>query len=143
MQIPYEAIVAQAAEAIIFADREGLIRVWNRAAEHVFGFTAEQALGASLDLIIPERLRKAHWEAFDRAIESGVAKHPDRVRTTRALHADGQPRYVDMSFGVVVDDQGKALGALALGRDCTERYLAERAKREADQAASGSRPAAS
>jgi PAS domain S-box-containing protein len=62
----FEAIVEQAPAAIILADREGLIRVWNRASEALFGFGAAEVLGRSLDVIIPEHLRKAHWEGYER-----------------------------------------------------------------------------
>lgn len=119
------AIVDQAPDAIIFADRDGSIRIWNRGAERIFGYSAAEALGASLDLIIPERFRRAHWEGFRRAIETGGTKYTGRVLTTRSAHRDGSKLYVDLSFGLVRDDGGAILGALAIGRDTTARYLAE------------------
>jgi PAS domain S-box-containing protein len=121
------AIVAQAPDAIIFADRGGIIRLWNRGAERIFGYPASEALGASLDLIIPERFRRAHWEGFQRAIDTGRTKYADRVLTTRSAHRDGSKLYVDLSFGLVTDDKGAILGALAIGRDCTARYVADAA----------------
>lgn len=119
------AIVDQAPDAIIFADRDGLIRIWNRGAERIFGYATAEALGASLDLIIPERFRRAHWEGFQRAIDTGRTKYADRVLTTRSAHRDGSKLYVDLSFGLVRGDQGDILGALAIGRDSTARYAAE------------------
>jgi PAS domain S-box-containing protein len=119
------AIVDQAPDAIIFADRDGSIRIWNRGAERIFGYSAAEALGASLDLIIPERFRRAHWEGFRRAIETGGTKYTGRVLTTRSAHRDGSKLYLDLSFGLVRDDGGAILGALAIGRDTTARYLAE------------------
>lgn len=121
------AIVDAASEAIIFADREGRIRLWNRGAGLVFGYDAAEAVGQSLDLIVPERLRRAHWEGFDASIASGHTKHADRVLTTRSMHKDGRTLYVDLSFGLVKDANGDVQGAFAVGRDCTQRYLAERA----------------
>jgi len=121
------AIVAQAPDAIIFADRSGIIRLWNRGAERIFGYPPADALGASLDLIIPERFRRAHWEGFQRAIDTGRTKYADRVLTTRSAHRDGSKLYVDLSFGLVTDDKGAILGALAIGRDCTARYVADAA----------------
>ena len=118
------AIVENASEAIIFADREGRIRLWNRGATLVFGYAASEMIGESLDRIIPERLRAAHWDAFNRSIETGHTKHIDRVLTTRSMHEDGRKLYVDLSFGLVKDANGIVLGAFAVGRDCTERYLA-------------------
>ncbi|HEX4522267.1 MAG TPA: PAS domain S-box protein [Casimicrobiaceae bacterium] len=124
-----QAIVDQAPDAIIFADRDGMIRLWNRGAERIFGYAAAEALGASLDLIIPERFRRAHWEGFRRAIDTGRTKYADRALTTRSAHRDGSKLYVDLSFGLVTDDGGMILGALAIGRDCTERYAADAALR--------------
>lgn len=118
-------IVTAASEAVIFADREGRIRLWNRGAELLFGYAAAEVDGERLDIIIPERLRRAHWEAFDRSIETGRTKHVDRVLTTRSMHKNGARLYVDLSFGLVKDAQGAVIGAFAVGRDCTERYLAE------------------
>lgn len=124
-----QAIVDQAPDAIIFADRDGTIRVWNRGAEAVFGFAAAEVLGESLDVIIPERLRAAHWEGFRRAIDAGQTKYGNRVMTTRSVHKNGSKLYVDLSFGLVKDRAGVVTGALAVGRDCTARYLSERALR--------------
>jgi PAS domain S-box-containing protein len=110
----FEAIVEQAPNGIIFADREGLIRVWNQGAETIFGHPAAEVLGKSLDVIIPERLRRAHWEGFTKAIETGHTKFGGRVMTTRSNHKDGSKLYVDMSFGLVRDRDGQVAGALAI-----------------------------
>ena len=126
----FRRIVEQTTDAIIFADREGLIRIWNQGAESVFGFPAEDVLGKSLDVIIPEEMRKRHWESYGKAIAAGKTKMGSRVLTTRSLHKDGSRLYVDLSFTVIVDDSGHAEGALAIGRDVTERYLADRALRK-------------
>jgi PAS domain S-box-containing protein len=132
---PYEAIVEQAPDAVIFADPDGLIRVWNRGAEAIFGYAAPEVLGTSLDIIIPEPLRKAHWAGFRKALESGTTKYSGRVLTTRSMHKDGRRLYVDLSFSLVRDAAGAIIGALAMARDCTERYLAEKAR--AAKSASG------
>ena len=126
----HRRIVEQTTDAVIFADREGLIRIWNRGAEAVFGFPAAEALGQSLDILIPEELRKRHWEGYNRAIEAGRTRLGSRVLVTRGLHRDGSRLYVDLSFAVIVDDGGRAEGALAVGRNVTERYLADRALRK-------------
>lgn len=122
-----QGIIESTSDAVIFASRDGLIRLWNRGAELLFGHSAAEAIGQSLDLIIPERLRPAHWEAFDRSLETGRTKYTDRVLTTRSVHKNGSKLYVDLSFGLVKDANGVATGAFAIGRDCTARYLAERA----------------
>ncbi|HET9685123.1 MAG TPA: PAS domain S-box protein [Gemmatimonadaceae bacterium] len=127
----FEALVEQLPVSVILADREGLIRVWNRASEAIFGFTAKEVLGRSLDVIIPEHLRQAHWDGYNRSLASGQTKYSGRVMTTRAVHKDGRKLYVDFSFAMLKDVSGAVVGAMATGRDITERYLAERAKRTA------------
>jgi PAS domain S-box-containing protein len=120
-------IVDATSDAVIFADRGGRVRLWNRGAELVFGHTAEEMIGQRLDVIIPERLRKAHWDGFERSLASGRTKYSDRVLTTRSVHKSGRKLYVDLSFGLVKDANGVAVGAFAIGRDCTERYMADTA----------------
>ena len=126
----FEAIVEQTPDAIVFADCDGVIRVWNHGAEAVFGFSAAEVIGSSLDVIIPERFRHAHWAGFRQAIESGHTKLGDHVRTTRAIHKLGHKLYVDLSFGLITGAAGSVIGAVAVGRDCSERYLAEKALRD-------------
>jgi PAS domain S-box-containing protein len=125
----YRAILEQSPDATIFADREGAIRFWNAAAETLFGYPAGEVLGQSLDIIIPERLRAAHWAGFDKALETGVTKYSGRVLTTRSMRKDGSTIYVALGFALVRDGTGSIAGALATARDCTEAYLAERARR--------------
>jgi PAS domain S-box-containing protein len=122
------AILEQAPVSIILADVEGVIRVWNRASEALFGFSAAEVMGRNLDIIIPERLREAHWQGFDRSLASGETKYAGKVMTTRALHKDGRKLYVEFSFAMLKDTQGRVIGAIATGRDGTERFLAERAR---------------
>lgn len=123
------AILESIADAVIHADRTGTIRQWNAGATEVFGFTAEEALGQSLDLIIPERLREAHWRGFDAAIERGATSGGREARLTRGTHKDPERRlYLEMSFAVVSDDEGGVAGAVAVARDVTEKRLAERAR---------------
>lgn len=122
-------IVAQTSDAIVATDSTGTIRVWNAGAERVFGHTAADMLGGSLDTIVPESLRKAHWAGFDQAVGSGHLKYVDQVLTTRSMHKDGRKLYIDMSFNLLRDAAGQVAGILAIARDCTERDQAERALR--------------
>ena len=104
--------------------------MWNRGAEAVFGFSAAEVIGCSLDIIIPERFRRAHWEGFCQAIASGRTQHGDQVRTTRATHKLGHRLYVDLSFGLVTIGAGSVIGSVAVGRECSARYLSEKALRD-------------
>lgn len=125
----HRAIIEQAQDAIIFADRDGVIRLWNRGAEIIFGFAAAEALGRNLDLIVPEKQRRAHNAGYRRAIETGQVRHDGRVLTTRSQHKYGSRLYVDLSFGLLKDEAGHVTGAFAIGRDATARYLEEQARR--------------
>jgi PAS domain S-box-containing protein len=128
------AILDQAADAVIFSDVEGLIRVWNAAAARIFGFAAEEALGRSLDLIIPEHLRQAHWIGFHRAMQSGATRLGGRPTMTRGLHQSGMRLYVEMSFAVVRAPSGAIAGSVAVARDATARYEEEKARRQHSEA---------
>ena len=128
LQLCY-AIVEQSPDALIFADRAGTIKLWNARAEAIFGYTAGKAIGRSLDLIIPESLRAAHWRGYRQAITLGHAKSGGQALATRAMHKLGSKIYVELAFGMICDPQQGVLGAVATGRDITQRYLAERAHR--------------
>jgi PAS domain S-box-containing protein len=122
-----ELILEQAAEAVVYANGQGVIERWNAAATRMFGYSAAEALGQNLDLMIPEHLRKAHWHGFDAAMANGKTRLGGRPTLTRGLHKSGQKLYVEMSFALVVDDAGAPLGSVAVARDVTERVERERA----------------
>lgn len=123
-------IVAQMADAMIYSDKEGIICGWNAAAEVLFGYAKDDAMGQSLDLIIPERLREAHWAGFNRAMASGSTQHAGRATVTRSLTHTRGTIYVEMSFAVVADGEGNAIGSVAVARDSTQRHQNERDLRE-------------
>lgn len=140
--IDYARLVEDSPDATIFADREGIIRVWNAAATRTFGHTSEAALGQSLDLIVPERFRDAHWSGYNRALADGVTKYVGQSLPTRSMRADGSAFYVELSFAIVLNAEGEAIGAMATARDITQRFEQEREQRrritELEQAAEGS-----
>src|SRR6185295_18654113 len=106
-----ERILDQLADAVIYIDRSGKIMRWNPASVGLFGFSAEEALGQSVDLIIPEHLRAPHWSGFDAAMKSGALKLQGRPTLTRAVHKSGRRLYVEMTFAIVKGDTGgEALG---------------------------------
>ncbi|MSP21888.1 MAG: PAS domain S-box protein [Dehalococcoidia bacterium] len=129
--LPFEAIIEQLPDPTIFADLEGVIRVWNAAAIQMFGHTAAEALGQNLDLIIPERFREQHWTGYDRALADRDTKYRGQLLTTRSMRKDGTTMYLEMAFAILNDAAGNALGALAQCRDVTERFERERAARQA------------
>ena len=129
-----ESILASIADAVIYADDAGTIRRWNRAAADLFGYSAAEALGQSLDLIIPEHLRAAHWRGFEAAITNGVMKLQGRPTVTRATHQTGRKLYIEMTFALVKGQAGGAArGAVAVARDVTERTEQQRADARRDR----------
>lgn len=125
----YQDILGCMSDALIFADRQGIIQIWNAGAEFLFGHPSAEAVGQSLDLIIPEHLRKAHWDGFHRAVSRGATVHGRRSIITRAHHKSGRQLYVDMSFAVVKNQAGEVTGSVAIARDATDRYLEEKSLR--------------
>ena len=123
-----ESILEHIADAVVYADDKGRIRRWNAAAADLFGYGSEEALDQSLDLIIPERLRPAHWGGFEAAVTSGALKLSGRPTRTRAMHRTGRKLYVEMTFALVTAPAaGAARGAVAVARDVTERIEQQRA----------------
>jgi PAS domain S-box-containing protein len=123
-----ERIIDQVADAVIYADRQGVIVRWNQACTALFGFSAQDALGQRLDLIIPEHLRASHWRGFEAAMTKATMKLEGRPTLTRALHESGRRLYVEMTFAIVKGDgDGEVLGSVAMARDATERVERERA----------------
>lgn len=126
----YKSLIEQSPDAMIFADVSGRIQLWNSGAEAVFGFTSDEALGQSLDIIVPEELRAAHWSSFERAMKEGHTKYGRKVMTTRSIRKNGDRIYVNLSFSIILDNTSQSIGTLALARDFTARYLEEKMLRK-------------
>jgi len=123
-----DEILEQIADAVIYADETGTIKRCNRAAAALFGYSAVEAIGQRLDLIIPEHLRAAHWRGFAAAMTNGVMKLQGRPTLTRATHQTGRKLYVEMTFALVQGHLGAPTrGAVAVARDVTERFETQRA----------------
>src|SRR5690606_9677952 len=97
------------------ADRQGLIRYWNPRASELFAYTADEAIGQSLDLIIPEHLRAPHWAGYEQAMQRGTTRHGGLLTVTRATTKAGEKVYVEVSFSVLKAEDGTIAGALAIG----------------------------
>ncbi len=122
-------IVNQAPDAVIFAGTDGVIQLWNPAAEEMFGYSESDAIGKDLNIIIPEQFRDAHWKGYDRALEAGQTKYRGQSLPTRAINARGEPFYVELSFAIIHGADGEVIGALAHARNIHERFEADRANR--------------
>jgi PAS domain S-box-containing protein len=126
VHVPTEAAIDQMADAVIYADRGGKIQLWNCAATALFGYQATEALGSSIDIIVPERLREPHWHGFDAAMASGTLKLSGRPTLTRAQHKDGSRLYIEMSFALVKNADGSPVGSVAVARVAAPPRVAKR-----------------
>lgn len=122
-------LVDRLADGVIVCDPQGVIVYWNAAAERIFGWSDAEALGASLDLIIPEKQRRAHWEGYERVMQTGKTKYGADLLRVPSLHADGERRSIAFTVSLLTDDDGAVTGIAAVVRDETERWATERALR--------------
>jgi PAS domain S-box-containing protein len=120
-------IITGAPDAIILADRDGRIRLWNAAAVRMFGYTAEEVLSQSLDCIIPERFRERHWQGYRRVMADGVTRYGQDVLAVPAVRKDGTRLSLEFSVVLVRDAVGQISGIAALIRDVTARWQREQA----------------
>lgn len=121
----FRRIVEEISEAVIFADRQGVVRLWNRGAATMFGYSADEALGQSLDLIIPERFRARHWDGYRQVMRTGVTSYGERLLAVPAMRKDGQRISIEFSIALLKDERGEVTGAVAVVRDVTARWQAE------------------
>jgi PAS domain S-box-containing protein len=125
-----EELVRAAGDAIVAARADGSIVFWNPAAERLFGHSESEALGRSLDLIIPERFRQRHWDGYRRVMHTGVTRYGTDVLRVPAVHKDG--RTLSIAFTVALlstpDSQDRIIAAII--RDETRRWKEERALRQ-------------
>jgi PAS domain S-box-containing protein len=119
-------IVDGAPDAIVFADRDGVIRLWNAGAEAMFGYGVDEAVGQTLDLIIPERLRARHWTGFNNTMASGVTRYARQVLAVPAIRKDGTSISVEFTVALLHEPSGALVGITAIIRDVTARWEEER-----------------
>jgi PAS domain S-box-containing protein len=131
--MPAPLVLQQIADAVICADRTGSIVLWNAAAAALFGYSAAEAVGQSLNLIIPEHLQNAHWRAFEASMVTGLMRLQGRPTLTRAKHQTGRRLYVEMTFALVKPEGAAAQGAVAVARDVTERIEHQRAQSQRER----------
>jgi len=124
--IDLESFIQAAGDAIIAVGSDGKIILWNPAAERIFGFTATDALGQSLDLIIPERFRERHWKGFRQVMLSGQTRYGTEVLRVPALHKDGRALSIAFTVALVNSPGSQSSSIVAIVRDETQRWNEER-----------------
>jgi PAS domain S-box-containing protein len=108
------------------ADAQGAITLWNQAAERIFGYTEAEALGKSLDLIVPERQRGRHWDGYQKTMDTGITKYGADLLRVPALHKDGHTLSIAFTVSMLFSEDRKVTGIVAIVRDETARFAEER-----------------
>ncbi len=126
-ELDLKQLVEAVGDGIIVCDAGGAIVLWNAAATRIFGFTPEDALGKSLDLIIPERQRQRHWDGYHKTMSTGETRYGNDVLRVPALHKEGRPLSIAFTVAMLHNPDGSVSAIIAVVRDETARFAEERA----------------
>jgi len=130
VQVDLAALVGAIGDALVVTDAQGLIRLWNPGAQRLFGYTPEEALGHSMDLIIPERLRHRHWEGCRKTMDTGITRYGSDVLKVPAIGKDGRQLSIAFTVALLNGADGKPWAVAAVIRDDTQRFQEDRALRK-------------
>ncbi len=122
----YQQIIENSQDAILFADRDGIIELWNSGAAAIFGYNKEEVQGKSLDLIIPEKLRQRHWKGYHTVMKTGKSRYGKELLKVPAIRKDGTSISVEFTIMLVQNLKNEIMGTAAIIRDVTERWKQEK-----------------
>ena len=128
--VDYQQLVESVGEAVMASDATGIINLWNPACERMFGYTEAEALGKSLDLIIPQRQQQRHWDGYAQTMASGKTKYGSALLRVPAMHKDGHTLSIAFSVALLFNPQGKVASIVAVVRDESARFAEDRALRK-------------
>jgi PAS domain S-box-containing protein len=128
--IDMQAMVAAMGDAMVVCDAQGRVVVWNAAAERIFGFTAAEAMGERMDMIVPERLRKRHWDGYDVSMQTGNTRYAHDVLRVPAVDKAGRTLSIAFTVFMLYGADGKVTACGSVIRDETDRFAEERALRK-------------
>lgn len=118
-----DALLSTAADAIIATNRDGLVTFWNPGAARIFGFAAAEAIGQSLDIIIPENLRARHWDGYRHVMATGESRYGQGdLLAVPAITKDGRRISVEFTIVMLRDAQDRPAGTAAILRDVTKSF---------------------
>lgn len=124
--IDFKQLVEQIGDAIVASDASGAITLWNPAASRMFGHTEVEALGQSLDLIIPQRQQQRHWDGYHKTMQTGITKYGNDVLRVPAVHKDGHTLSIAFTVAMLYTSDKKVASIVAVIRDETSRFAEER-----------------
>src|SRR5262249_7292057 len=117
--------------AIVVCDRDGIIQLWSPGAERMFGYSADETLGQSLDVIIPARLRSRHWDAFHAMMQSGRSRYADgALLAVPGLQRDGSQLSIEFTIAPMLNERDEIIGLVAVIRDVTRTFQELKALRK-------------
>ncbi|WP_144139709.1 PAS domain S-box protein [Paraburkholderia sp. BCC1884] len=128
--IDFQQLANAIGDAIIISDAAGSITFWNPAAQRMFGFTSDEALGQSLDLIIPERLRGRHWDGYHKTMATGETRYGNDVLRVPAVDKDGRSMSIAFTVALLHSPQQELTAIVAVIRDETSRFQEDRLLRK-------------
>ena len=129
-EIDFKQLVEAVGDALVVSDAEGAIVLWNPAAERMFGHTESEALGQSLDLIVPQRQQQRHWDGYNKTMASGITRYGHDVLRVPALHKDGHTLSIAFTVALLKAPDGKVSAILAAIRDESKRFAEDRELRK-------------
>ena len=125
-QVDFEKLANAMGDGVVISDAKGDIVVWNASAERIFGYSASEALGKSLDIITPERFRARHWDGYKKSMETGTTRYGSTLLTVPALHKEGRSLSIAFTVAMLTDEDGNVGAIAAIVRDDTERFQTDR-----------------
>ena len=128
--IDCKQLVASIGDAVVVSDAKGVIVLWNVGAERIFGHSEAEALGKTLDIITPERLRQRHWEGYDKSMATGTTKYGNDLLRVPAIHKDGRTMSIAFTVAMLFEPDGKVGSIVAIIRDETIRFAEDRVMRK-------------
>jgi PAS domain S-box-containing protein len=128
--IDFEQLLKTIGDGVVVADAKGNIIFWNAAAERIFGFTEQEAIGQSLDLIVPERQRQRHWDGYHKTMDTGQTRYGHDLLRVPALHKEGRPLSIAFTVAMLYTPDQKVSAIVAIVRDETKRWTDERDMRK-------------
>jgi PAS domain S-box-containing protein len=129
-EIDYQQLVQAMGDAVIASDPAGVIHLWNPAAERMFGHSRSEALGKTLDIIIPQRQQQRHWAGYNKTMETGKTKYGNDVLRVPAVHKDGHTLSIAFTVALLHGPDGKVSSIVAVVRDESSRFAEERTLRK-------------